>query len=193
MSVSITEHNILELISSPQSRQQGFVALMERYREPLYWHIRRIVVSHEDTQDVLQECFVKIHRYIDKFRGDSSLKTWIYRIATNEAIRLLKLSKLETQSYDEKSLIMERFESEESIDFTSLEAQLQRAILSLPPKQQVVFNLRYYEEMSYEEIAEVTDSSISTLKTNYHYATTKIKRELLDYMEGDGVLIPSQA
>ncbi len=183
MSEPIKEHKILELLSSPKSRQEGFVALMEQYREPLYWHVRRMVVCHEDAQDVLQECFIKVHRHLDSFHGDSSLKTWIYRIATNEAIRLLKKNKIPTDSYDEKSLMLQRFESEENIDFVSLEAKLQRAILSLPPKQQIVFNLRYYEEMSYEQIAEVTESSVATLKTNYHFASTKIKRELLVQIE----------
>ncbi len=185
MKNQIKESQILELMPSPKSRQQGFVALIELYREPLYWHIRRMVVSHEDTQDILQESFVKIDRHIDRFRGDSSLKTWIWRITTNEAIRQLKAAKLSTSSYDDQNRLIERFESESNIDFSSLEAKLQRAILSLPPKQQIVFNLRYYEEMSYEQIAEVTESSIATLKTNYHYATTKIKRQLLDGIEDD--------
>lgn len=177
------ESNILELLAEPKSQQRGFIALMELYREPLYWYIRRLVVSHEDAQDVVQEAFIKIHQYINNFRGESSLKTWIYRIATNEAARIYRRKKLETKSYDDNSRMIEIFESDKSIDFSSLEAKLQRAILTLPTKQRVVFNLRYYDEMTYEQIAEVTESSITTLKTNYHYATNKIKEYILNQME----------
>lgn len=183
MSNSINERDILAMISQPDSRQEGFVALMTLYREVLYWHIRRLVVSHEDAQDILQETFVKVHKYIDSFRGDSSLKTWLFKVATNEAMRHYRRNRLETQSYDEHSRLIELYESDERIDFSTLEAKLQRAILALPPKQRVVFNLRYYDEMSYEQIAEVTESSVATLKVNYHHARERIKEYMLNQME----------
>ncbi|MFI3330419.1 MAG: RNA polymerase sigma factor [Rikenellaceae bacterium] len=172
------DNDILELIAKSSTRMQGFEALVIRYQEPIYWHIRRLVVSHEDAQDVMQECFINIHKYIDKFKHDSSLKTWVYKIATNEAIRHFNKNKLDLNSYDNKTKLIEVFEAEEEIDFSSMEAKLQKALLSLPEKQRVTFNLRHYEQMNYEQIAEVTSTSVATLKTNYHYAITKIK----DYM-----------
>lgn len=159
------------------------MALMELYREPLYWHIRRLVVTVEDAEDVLQECFVNVYRHIDSFKRESSLKTWIYRIATNEALRLYRRKKIETNSYDAQNRLLECFEADSSIDFSSLEAKLQRAILALPAKQRIVFNLRYYEEMAYEEIATITESSVATLKSNYHYAQQRIKEQMLNQME----------
>lgn len=177
------EQRIWDLISRSESRQEGFIALMEFYRESIYWHIRRLVVTHEDAEDVLQEAFIKIFRHIDGFKGESSLKTWIYRIATNEALRLYRRKRVATNSYDENGYLLELFEADQSINFTSMEARLQRAILALPTKQRVVFNLRYYEEMPYEEIAKITESSVATLKSNYHYATQRIKEQMLNQIE----------
>ncbi len=179
----INEKKILELLERQESRNEGFRLLVESYREPIYWHIRRLVVRHDDAEDVMQECFINVYKYIDNFKGESSLKTWIYRIATNEALRHCTKSKLDMDSYDEKSRLVEIFSSEREIDFSSAEAMLQRAILSLSEKQRIAFNLRYFEEMSYEQIAEITGSSIATLKTNYHYASGKIKEYILNNME----------
>ncbi|MFI3327588.1 MAG: RNA polymerase sigma factor [Rikenellaceae bacterium] len=178
-----SEERILKLLSDDTTRHEGFEELMKSYREVLYWHIRRMVVVHEDAQDVLQECFVNVHRYIGGFKGESSLKTWLYRVATNEALRHCTKKRLETQSYDEHNALTNLFEAEKGVDFESAEAKLQKAILALTPKQRVAFNLRYYEELSYEEMALVTESSIATLKTNYHYAATKIKEYILNNME----------
>lgn len=174
-----SDNDILKMLARQETSSEGFVELMRRYREPLYWHIRRLVVSHEDSQDILQESFINIHRYIGKFKGDSSLKTWLYKIATNEAIRHTRRNRLFVRSYDENSRLVELFESDPTIDFSTMEAKLQRLVLELPPKQRVVFNLRYYENMDYEQIAEVTEQSVASLKTNYHYAITKIKRSIL--------------
>ncbi|MFR9552704.1 MAG: RNA polymerase sigma factor [Rikenellaceae bacterium] len=149
--------------------------IMELYSKPIYWHIRRMVVRHEDAEDVMQECFINVYKSIGGFKRESSLKTWIYKIATNEAIRHCKKQRLDTQSYDDKSRLVNLFESENEIDFSSAEAVLQKAILALPEKQRVVFSLRYFDELSYEQIAAVTGSSVSTLKTNFHYANTKVK------------------
>lgn len=171
------------MLCSPSTQQEGFVALMTLYREALYWHVRRMVVSHEDAQDVLQEAFVKAYRHISNFRGNSSLKTWLYKIATNEAIRHLQKRKVETRSYDDQTRLLELFEGDREIDFSTLEAKLQRAILTLSPKQRLVFNLRYYDEMSYEQIAEVAESNVTALKSNYHYAMNKIKEYMLNQIE----------
>lgn len=179
----MSEQQILDLISVSESRQEGFRVLMECYREAIYWHIRRLVVCHEDAEDVLQECFINIYRHIGSFKRESSLKTWIYRIATNEALRIYRRKRINVNSYDEHNRLVELFEAEREIDFSSMEAKLQRSILALPSKQRVVFNLRYYEDMTYEEIAAVTESSVATLKTNYHYATQRIKEHMLNQIE----------
>ncbi|MFR9603162.1 MAG: RNA polymerase sigma factor [Rikenellaceae bacterium] len=177
------EKEILKLLDNEDSRQEGFVRLMDLLSKPIYWHIRRLVVKHEDAEDVMQECFINVYRSIGSFKRESSLKTWIYRIATNEAIRHCKKQRLEMHSYDDNSKLINIFESESNIDFKSAEATLQKAILSLPEKQRVVFNLRYFDELSYEQIAKITDSSVSTLKTNYHYASGKIKEYVQNNME----------
>ncbi len=179
----VNEKKIVELLSHEQSRQEGFRLLVEGYREAIYWHIRRLVVRHDDAEDVMQECFINVYRYFDNFKGDSSLKTWIYKIATNEALRHCTKRRLEMNSYDEKSRLVQMFSAEQEIDFSSAQALLQKAILSLSEKQRVAFNLRYFEEMSYEQIAEITGSSVATLKTNYHYASGKIKEYILNNME----------
>ncbi len=177
------EKDIFQLLDDPQRRSEAFGLMMELSTKPIYWHIRRLVVKHEDAEDVMQECFINVYRSIDGFKRESSLKTWIYRIATNEAIRHLKRQRLEITSYDEKSKLINMFESDSDINYESAEAILQKAILALPEKQRVVFNLRYYEELSYEQIASITDSSVATLKTNYHYASGKVKEYVQNNIE----------
>ncbi len=169
------EKEIFELLDHETTLQKGFMLIMDLYSKPIYWHIRRLVVRHEDAEDVMQECFINVYKSIGGFKRESSLKTWIYRIATNEAIRHCKKQRLDTRSYDDSNRLVNLFESEKEIDFESAEAALQKAILSLPEKQRVVFNLRYFDELNYEQIASITGSSVSTLKTNYHYASGKIK------------------
>ncbi len=183
MTSKIDDIKIIELMGRESSRQEGFRLLMVQYREPIYWHIRRLVVRHEDAEDVMQECFINIYRYFDSFKGDSSLKTWIYKIATNEALRHCTKNRLEMNSYDTESRLIDLFSAEQNINFDTAQAVLQRAILALPEKQRITFNLRYYEDMTYEQIAEVTGSSVATLKTNYHYASAKIKEYVLNNME----------
>ncbi len=172
------EKEIFELLDRESTRQEGFALIMELYSKLIYWHIRRLVVRHEDTEDVMQETFINVYRSIDSFKKESTLKTWIYRIATNEAIRHCKKRRIETSSFDESSRLNSLFATEQGIDYNSAQAALQRAILALPEKQRVVFNLRYFDELSYEQIALITQSSTSTLKTNYHYASGRIKEYL---------------
>ncbi len=177
----MSEKEILESLNNEHSRSRGFAQLMELYQRMLYWHIRRLVVTHEDAQDVLQETFINAYRHIDSFKGRSSLKTWLYTIATNEALRLYRKAKIDTQSYDENNRLLELINSDTSIDYNSVEAKLQRAVLSLPEKQRIVFNLRYWDEMEYEEIAKITGQKVGTLKTNYHYANEKVKQYMLNH------------
>lgn len=169
--MAIGDNDIISAIK--ENTESGFRLLMAKYKEPVYWHIRRLVVSHSDAQDVAQETFVRIFRSFSQFRAESSFTAWIYRIATNEALRLLNSHKEERCSLDGADI--GTLAADDYVDYTDLEAvKLQRAILSLPAKQQVTFNLRYYDELGYDEIAEITDSTMTSAKANYHTAKEKI-------------------
>ena len=159
--------------------EKGLRLLMQERWEAIYWHIRRLVVSHDDAQDATQETFVRIFRSFHQFKGDCSLRVWMYRIATNEALRLLGKRRKDTTSIDEASMEVRHIADEAYVDYSDAEAvRLQNAILSLPAKQQLVFNLRYYDELDYEEIARIVDSSAASAKANYHIAKEKIIRIL---------------
>lgn len=156
--------------------ENGFRILMKEKWESVYWHIRRLVVHHADAQDATQETFIRIFRSFDKFKGDSSLKVWIYRIATNEALRLIGKRRDNIISIDEtESSEVKLIADEEYVNYTDAEAvKLQNAILSLPTKQQLAFNLRYYDELEYGEIAHIIGSTPSSAKASYHVAKEKI-------------------
>lgn len=161
---------------------EAFDQLIERYGDRLYWHIRRVVVNHEDAEDVLQETFAKAYTSIADFRGDSesSLTAWLYRIATNVAINVLRrrkkwaLASLDSVRGD----LLATFEHEIDPSADEIVVRLQKAILALPTKQRLVFNMRYYDELSFEQISQATGDSVSTLKTNYHYAVKKVKEQV---------------
>ena len=169
--MAIEDNDILDGIK--KNAEKGFRLLMSKYKEPVYWHIRRLVVNHDDAQDAAQETFVRIFRSLGQYSGEHSLTAWIYRIATNEALRLL--SQRQRKSVIALDDAAAQIMADEYIDYTDVEAvKLQRAIHALPAKQQVAFNLRYYDEMSYEEIAAVTDMTADAAKSNYHLAKEKI-------------------
>ena len=163
-----------------QSTEQGFRILLESYKESVYWHIRRLVVNHDDAQDVAQETFVRIFRNLEQYNEDHSFKAWIFRIATNEALRHLGKQKNSTMlALDDVTADMLNTKADDYfVSSDTLAVRLQQAILHLPAKQQLAFNLRYYDELSYEEIAEVADSSAASAKTNYHLA----KEKIIEYM-----------
>lgn len=167
------DYDIIKLAKSNPER--GFRLLMGKYREPVYWHIRRVVAAHADAQDASQETFVRVFRSLGKFRGDCSLKAWIYRIATNEALRTLQGRCGTDVSLDDEAPMLARIAADGYVDYSDAEAvKLQKAILSLPAKQQLAFNLRYYDELGYDEIAQITDSTPAAAKANYHTAKEKI-------------------
>ena len=150
---------------------------------PIYNYIRRLVVSHEDAEDVLQEVFIRVYRNLGQFRGESSLSTWIYRIATNESLRLLNRRKDEEAipAEEVQEELIGKLKASDYIDYENeLAVKFQEAILSLPEKQRLIFNLRYYDELDYEEISRILDSKVDTLKVNYHYAKEKIKEYILN-------------
>ena len=162
--------------------EQGFRLLMEKFQRPIYWHIRRMVISHEDAEDVLQETFIRIFRYLDDFREECSLSTWVYRIATNECIRFLNRRKEQAVSSEEiQEDLMNKLMASEYVDYENeMEVKFQQAILTLPEKQRLVFNLRYYDELKYEDISRITDTKVETLKANYYFAKEKIKEYMIN-------------
>lgn len=167
--MNISDNDIIEQMRTHP--QKGMKLLMDQYQERLYWHIRRLVVSHDDAQDLLQETFLKVYRSFDSYKGESALYSWLYRIATNVTLSFLRTKKMECSSLDD----VRGMESDEYFEFTDEAAvALQKAIHSLPPKQQTVFNMRYYDELSFKEIAEVIGSTESSAKANFHFAKTKV-------------------
>lgn len=171
--MTTNDKEIIETLN--KSRETGFKMLLNKYQEPVYWHIRRLVVSHDDAQDATQETFVKMFRSLGQFRGDSSLRTWLYRIATNEALRLISKRREETVSLDDISTGVSLIAADNYVDYADkLAVKLQKAILSLPPKQQLAFNLRYYDELAFDEIAKIADSTATSIKASYHVAKEKI-------------------
>ena len=161
---------------------EAFDLLIEQYGERLYWHIRRVVVQHEEAEDVVQETFARAYTSIADFRGETegSLTAWLYKIATNMAINALrKRKKWVFASLDSvRGDLLATFEHEVDNSADEIVVKLQKAILALPTKQRLVFNMRYYDELSFEQISQATGQSVSTLKTNYHYAVKKIKEQV---------------
>ena len=167
----------MQMLTDPQQRNEGFKELMKLYGEQLYWHIRRIVIGHDDAEDVLQETCIKILGSIDTLKEESKLSSWMYSIATRESINMLRRQTRVFQSIDDlRPALTSKLEAETPMDHEATEVLFQKALLTLPTQQRIAFNLRYYDELSYEEIARITGKNINTLKTNYHFATEKIKK-----------------
>lgn len=177
--MTIADNDIIaEMRRQPE---QGFRLLMRKYREPVYWHIRRLVVTHADAQDAAQEAFVRIFKSMDSYRGNTSFAAWIYRIATNEALRLISKRHDNVDMEREGTNILDQMPADNYINIADTEAvNMQRTILALPPKQQVVFNMRFYDEMEYGDIAAATDSSVAAVKMNYHLAKEKVKKAIIN-------------
>jgi RNA polymerase sigma-70 factor, ECF subfamily len=165
-----------------ENREQGARMLMQAFQEPLYNYVRRMVVAHFDAEDVLQEVFINAIKGLDSFRGESSLNTWMYRIATNECLRFLKSSRRNGRASDTTTEGLEaKLVSSPYVDYEdALAVQFQQALIRLPAKQRAVFNLRYYDELSYEEMSRVTGDKVATLKVHYHWATKKIKEYIIN-------------
>jgi RNA polymerase sigma factor (sigma-70 family) len=175
---STADDQILDLLRTEATFERGFRLLMARYRERLYWHIRRLVLVHEDADDVLQNTFIKIYRGILQFEGKSRLYTWLYRIATNEAITYLQSRSRQQSSAsldDAAGLIAQKLQADTWFDGDEVQRRLQVAIALLPEKQRLVFTLRYYDELPYEEMARQLDTSAGALKASFHHAVKKIE------------------
>ncbi len=168
---------VIEQLRHQDTARTAFGKVIEHYSSTLYWHIRRMVYDHDDANDVLQNTFIKAWTSINNFRGDAKLSTWLYKIATNESITFINKQKAQNNISldDEESFLVNQLESDEFFDGDAAQLMLQRAIATLPDKQRTVFNLRYYDEMKYEEMSEVLDTSVGALKASYHHALKKIE------------------
>ena len=166
----------------PSTKERSFTLIIKKYQEKLYWHIRRMVVSHDDANDVLQNMFIKVWNSLENFREDSQLYTWLYRIATNESLTFLEQQKkrASVSLSDVESGLSNRLKADKHFDANKLEWKLQVAIQQLPEKQRVVFNLRYYDEMPYEKMSQILETSEGALKASYHHAVKKIEDFILN-------------
>lgn len=182
MAIKTDDILLQQMLLDPSQREEGFRKLMSQYGRTIYWHIRRIVVGHEDAEDVFQETCIKVLSSISSYRGNGSLSTWLYRVATNEALQHLRRQTHLFQSIDSLGdTLTERLRAEATLHEDEAATILQNALLTLPTQQRIAFNLRYYDELSYEDIAHITGKSINTLKTNYHYAFEKVKSYIKEH------------
>ena len=172
MALPIDEDILIERLRDPKARRTAFSDMVKAYSEPLYWHIRRMVLNHDDANDLLQNTFMKAWTGIDGFLGNAKVLTWLYRIATNETITFL--SHTNPIAMEEVGACAAQLEADSYFDGDALQVRLQEALQTLPPKQRMVFNMRYYDEMKYEEISNIIGTSIGALKASYHLAIKKI-------------------
>ena len=171
------EKDFIKELLNPETQNVAFQNLVQRYQKPLYNHIRNIVLNHDDTDDVLQNTFIKVFQYLNGFKGDSKLFSWMYRIATNEAITFInqKAKRNGTTSEAMQTRIVENLQADVYFDGNEVQIKLQKAILLLPEKQQLVFKMKYFQELKYEEISEIVGTSVGALKASYHIAVKKIE------------------
>jgi RNA polymerase sigma factor (sigma-70 family) len=171
------DKELLHQFKQPETKEKAFTTIIKKYQEKLYWHIRRMVVDHDDANDVLQNVFIKVWNGLQNFREDSQLYTWLYRIGTNESLTFLDQQKRRStvSMNEEEAGLSNKIKAEEGFDARKLEWKLQLAIQKLPEKQRAVFTLRYYDEMPYEEMSRVLETSEGALKASYHHAVKKIE------------------
>jgi RNA polymerase sigma-70 factor (ECF subfamily) len=171
------EKDFIKLLLDPKTQNEAFQKLLNTYQKPLYFHIRNIVLNHDDADDVLQNTFLKTYQYLKNFKGDSKLFSWMYRIATNEALTFLKQkaqrNKVSVEELNSK--IIDNLSADSYFDGDEIQIKLHKAIALLPTKQQLVFKMKYFEELKYEEIATILDTSVGALKASYHHAVKKIE------------------
>ena len=182
MPVIIQDSELLTQFRDPATKERAYTTIVKKYQEKLYWHVRRMVIEHEDANDVLQNVFIRVWNGLENFREDSQLYTWLYRVATNECLTYLEQQKKKSSVSlsDVESALSNRIIADKHFDANKLEWKLQLAIQQLPEKQRVVFNLRYYDEMPYEEMSRVLETSEGALKASYHHAVKKIEDYILN-------------
>ncbi len=178
-----SEQDILALIATRGTREKGYRQLVDRYQERIYWQVRKMVLSHDDTHDVVQNVFIKVYKGISSFKGDSKLSTWLFRIAYNESVTFLNKRARQLKVTDQE--LADRMVSnlEADVHFTSSEVELalQKALASLPARQKQIFNLRYYDEIKFKDIAEILDLSEGAVKSSYHIAAKKIESHIREH------------
>jgi RNA polymerase sigma-70 factor (ECF subfamily) len=179
---SYSDKELLQIFNTGENPDYTFGLIVKRYQEKLYWHIRKIVITHEDANDVIQETFIKAWNNLGNFRGDSKLFTWLFRIATNEALSHLKCSRRKTRIpfIDLENKLVNTMEGDYYFNGDELQLKFQKAILKLPEKQRLVFNMKYFDDMKYDKIAKILDTSVGALKASYHHAVKKIKEFLIN-------------
>lgn len=179
---NLDDTELVRLFKEEKTREQSFTVIVKRYQEKIYWQIRRMVITHEDADDVMQNVFIKAWNGLSSFREDAKLFTWLYRIAVNESLTHLEQSKKRTSiSWEDAGpALEEKMHAEKGFDESKAVWKLQLAIQQLPEKQRIVFNLRYFDEMSYEEMSQVLDTSVGALKASYHHAVKKIEEFILN-------------
>ena len=184
--MALTDRSDAELLiqfREPATKEKAYTSIIRKYQEKLYWHIRRMVVQHEDADDVLQNMFIKVWNGLSNFREDSQLYTWMYRIATNECLTFLEQQKKRSSVSlsNEENGLSNQLKADRNFDSNKIEWKLQLAMQRLPDKQRAVFNLRYYDEMPYEEMSRVLETSEGALKASYHHAVKKIEDYILNH------------
>lgn len=170
--------DLITAFAVPRTKNKAFECILDKYQKRVYWHVRRILIDHDDADDAVQNTFIKVWEQLDKYRGDSKLYTWLYRVATNEALQLLKKKRTDRNipiDDEQNTFLTETLVSATHFDGNKLELKLQTAILTLPDKQRLVFNLKYYENMKYEEMSQVLETSVGALKASYFHAVKKIE------------------
>lgn len=179
----IDDDKILEDLRNPQTVRKGFSNLVSEYSERLYWQIRKLVLSHDDANDILQEVFIKAWTNIDNFRGDAKLSTWLYRIAINESITFLNKRRNQNNISidDDNSFLIHTLESDEYFDGNEAQLLLQKAMLELPEKQRLVFQMKYFDEMKYDDMSEILGTSVGALKASFHHAVKKVEKFLSEH------------
>ncbi|MBL7856549.1 MAG: sigma-70 family RNA polymerase sigma factor [Cyclobacteriaceae bacterium] len=171
------DNELLAKIRDPETRSYGFNMLVRTYQQRIYWHVRKMVIDHDDADDLTQEIFIKIHKNIEGFREDAQLYTWIYRIATNECLSFLQRKKRRffLPIGDVEGELSDKLDKSSHVSGDEIQLKLQKALLKLPDKQRIVFNMKYFDDMSYDEIAGITKTSVGALKASYHHAVKKIE------------------
>ncbi|CAM4148785.1 RNA polymerase sigma-70 factor, ECF subfamily [Pedobacter westerhofensis] len=178
----VEDDEILEKFSQENTRNEAFNLLISKYQEKIYWHVRRLVIDHDDADDLVQEVFIKVWKSLAKFRNDSKLYTWIYRIATNESITFLNKKKQRNQTpLDEVSEeLSESLVASSYFNGDKIQMKLQQALLTLPEKQRLIFNMKYYDDLKYDEISAILGTSVGALKASFHIAVKKIEVFMLN-------------
>lgn len=179
----MNESEILSMIHTPEGRNRAFDHILDHYQKKIYYHVRHMVIDHDDAHDITQDTFIKVWKGLDGFKAQSALYTWIYRIATNECLSFLKKKRTRYMLplHDVEGELAQKVDTQALMEADEVEKLFQKAILSLPQKQRLVFNMKYYQDLTYEEISTILDTSVGALKASYHHATKKIEHYILNH------------